>query len=224
MRRAAFADTKTGTRRFEVKSNIKNQTSKIAFLLVLVSLCSGCNYFSQSNKVQYMLSPGQPQQVASEPSRRVLEVDRFSIEAAFATKSFIYRTGERQYETDYYNEFLVLPAQMITEDTRDWLSRTGLFLRVAGPAARVTPTHLMEGNIVDLYGDLRDKNAPKAVMQIRIFVSKLETDSQPAQVFSRDYSAVTRLESHDPAGLVDAYSRCFQKILADLQKDLTEKL
>jgi hypothetical protein len=187
-------------------------------------MMSGCSYWASGSKMQYMVSPGQPQQVASEQTDRVLEVDRFTIETAFAAKSLVYRTGDLQYQTDYYNEFLVAPALMITEETRNWLSRCGLFVRVSGPAARASPTHVLEGNVVELYGDLRNKNAPVAVMQIRLFVSRFASEGHPVLIYGRDYSATSPLESRDPTGLVDAYSRCLQKILTDLQKDLAEKL
>jgi cholesterol transport system auxiliary component len=194
------------------------------FPSLLLLSAAGCGSWASANKMQYMINPGQPQQVTSEQTKRVLEVDRFTIEAAFAVKSLIYRTGELQYQTDFYNEFLIPPALMITEETREWLSRSGLFARIVGPATRASPTHLLEGNIVDIYGDLRNKEAPAAVVQIRFFVSRFESEGHPVPIYGRDYSARSPIESRDPAGLVDAYSRCFQQILADLQKDLAEKL
>ena len=179
-----------------------------------------------------MLNPSRSQEAVNPQSAignpqsedRVVEVDRFTIDAAFVGKSLVYRTGQLQYLTDFYNEFLVLPAVMITEETRNWLAQSGLFARVTGPAPRTTPTHLLEGNIVELYGDLRDKNDPKAVMQIRVFVSRFDAEGRPAFLYGKDYSATSPVESHDPAGLVDALSRCFRTILTDLQKDLAEKL
>jgi cholesterol transport system auxiliary component len=212
----------------EVGSQIKHQTSSIKHLLILCIFAllgtSGCSYWAQANKMDYLIDPGRPQQTASGQPHRVLEVDRFTIEEAFAAKSLVYRTGEFQYQSDFYNQFLVVPSVMITEQTRDWLSRSGLFERVGGPAMRAGPTHLIEGNVVELCGDLRDKNSPAAVMQIRIFVSKFESENRPTLIYGRDYSAKSRLESHDPAGLVDAYSRCLHAILTDLQKDLAERL
>jgi cholesterol transport system auxiliary component len=201
---------------------------RISSFVLGVSLClvalAGCSSSPLANKLQYMLNPGRPQQVADQPTQRVLEVDRFTIETAFATTSLVYRTGALQYQSDFYNEFLVGPAVMITEETRDWLSRTGLFVRVSGSASRTAPTHLLEGNIVELYGDLRDKKAPAAVVQIRCFFSQLDPQGHPTLIFARDYSASCPLESRDARGLVDAYSRCFQQILSALQKDLTDRL
>jgi cholesterol transport system auxiliary component len=193
----------------------------ISFGLVALG---GCSSSPLANKLQYVLNPGRPQQVTDQPTQRVLEADRFTIETAFATKSLVYRMGGLQYQADFYNEFLVVPTVMITEKTRDWLSGTGLFVRVSGSASRTAPTHLLEGNIIELYGDLRDKKAPAAIMQIRCFFSQLDPQGHPTLIFARDYSAASPLESRDAPGLVDAYSRCFQQILSALQKDLTEKL
>jgi cholesterol transport system auxiliary component len=212
----------------EATSASSHRTSAIEHLLLLC-LClllvtSGCGPSVTANQMQYVLAPGRPLQSVTPSAERVLEVDRFAIEAAFAGKSFVYRVGEVQYETDYYNVFLAVPAVMITDETRNWLSRTGLFARVSGSTARTAPTDLLEGNVVELYGDLRDKKAPAAVMQIRFFLSHFASPGHPELVFSRDYSTQQPLESRSPAGLADAYSRCLQTILADLQKDLTEKL
>ncbi len=213
---------------FEVKSYINHQPSNIKHLLPIALLSvvtlSGCTSSPLANKLQYMLDPGRPQQVAEQQIQRVLEVDRFTIEAAFASRSLVYRVDELQYQADYYNEFLVAPAVMVTEHTRDWLARSGLFVRVSGPGARGAPTHLLEGNVIELYGDLRNKKASAAVMQIRCFVSKFDAQGRPTLAFTRDYAETSPLESRDPAGLVDAYSRCFQKILASLQNDLAERL
>ena len=128
---------------FEVKRYIDHQPSNIKhlFLIALLGMVvlSGCSSSPLANQLQYVLNPGQPQQVVGQQTPRVLEVDRFTIEAAFATKTLVYRTGELQYQADFYNEFLVVPAVMITEQTRDWLSHTGLFLRVSGPSAAHDP-------------------------------------------------------------------------------------
>ncbi len=204
--------------------NLFRASSFVLGTLLGMTMLSGCASSPLANRMQYVLNPGQPQQVVGQQMPRVLEVDRFTVEAAFATKTLVYRMGELQYQADFYNEFLVVPAVMITEQTRDWLSRSGLFLRVSGPSARTAPTHLLEGNIVELYGDLRNKKAPTAVMQIRCFASRLDPQGHPTLVFTRDYAATSPVESRDPSGLVDAYSRCLQQILSALQKDLTDKL
>jgi cholesterol transport system auxiliary component len=212
----------------EVTKYFRHQPSNIKPLLPIAFLglvaLAGCSSSPLANKLQYVLNPGQPQQVAEQPAQRILEVDRFTIEAAFATKSLVYRMGDLQYQADFYNEFLVVPAVMITEETRNWLSRTGLFVRVSNAAGRTAPTHLLEGNIVELYGDLRDKKAPAALMQIRCFFSRLDPQGRPTLIFARDYSATCPFESHDARGLVDAYGRCLQQILSALQKDLTDRL
>jgi cholesterol transport system auxiliary component len=208
----------------------------LVFLLSLLVL-AGCNSAYTANRIQYLLEPSRNAEApaadqeaagsqAANPKseNRVLEVCRFRIESAFAAKSLVYRVGPLRYETDFYNTFLVPPAVMIAEETRVWLSQSGLFSRVIGPGAVNEPTYVLEGDILELYGDLRDKTDPRAVMQIRFFLSRVEENGQPLAMEGKTYIAVSHLESADPAGLVEAFNRCFETILTDLEKDLAGQL
>ena len=183
----------------------------------------GCGRESYE-KQEYILDAQRASQVSDIKNANIIEVRRFTINPAFSSKELIYRTGEFKYESDFYNEFLVWPAVMITEKVRNWLSASGLSRRVLEPGSYVEPTHIIEGNIVTLHGDYRDKLSPAAVMEIRIFLLKTKAVEAPAIVFGKTYESTVGLESKGPEGLIAGFDKCLENILTSLENDLSNNM
>lgn len=186
---------------------------------MLVAL-AGCGAPMQSNLMQYILEPARPAQAATEVKDVVLEVQPFTIDAAFTSKELIYRVGESAYEKDFYHQFLTSPNRMIHDVTRNWLIEAHRFTRVVDAGITMDPLYALDANITKLYGDTRRKNALTAVMEIRFFLVKTQGSRDPEVVFGRIYSASAPAPTTDPAGLVAGYDACLQTILTDLEKDL----
>ena len=173
-----------------------------------------------SNSRYYMLNvvretgPSRPRSVP------VLAVPRFTIDTAYSNRELVYRLGPSQYESDAYNEFLVPPALMLTEKTRDWLDACGLFGQVLGVGSSLQPTHRFEANVTALYGDFRDRKAPKAVIELRVFVLEIQDGADPKPIFGKTYRAAAVPENRNPDSLIAGLNRSLQTILIDLEKDL----
>ena len=114
-------------------------------------------------------------------------------------------------------QFLVRPEDMITEATRNWLSESGLFRWVLEPGSYTDATHLLEGNIIALYADLRDESSPKAMITIRFFLVK---SSEKLIVFGKTYERVSEIGDMTAESLIDAYENCLANILLGLEEDL----
>ena len=188
----------------------------------LVLTLGGCVRTSV-DKRYYILGAVRPGESAAVQTDTVLEVRRFTIDAAFADQGLVYRRDEFVYESDFYRAFLVAPAVMVTEKTRLWLARSGMFERVLTPGSRLEATHTLEGNITMLYGDLSDASAPKAVMELHCFLIAND-DPDETVVLHRVYGASNPLESQSTDALVEALDRCLVHILARLEKDLGQSL
>ena len=193
------------------------------FLIISPVIISGCG-LEPYEKQQYILDVQRASTASDIKNASIIEVRRFTINPAFSAKEITYRTDRFEYESDYYNEFLIPPAVMITEKVRNWLSASGLSRRVLEPGSYVEPTHIIEGNIVALYGDYRDKSSPAAVMEIRIFLLKTKAVEAPAIVFGKTYKSTVRLESNGPEGLIAGFDKCLENILTDMESDLSDKL
>jgi ABC-type uncharacterized transport system auxiliary subunit len=205
---------------------MKHRIIKSSFglsLFVSAIIIVGCGPKS-FEKQHYILDTKRASSAVSADNANILEVRRFTIASAFNSNSLIYRVGEFKYESDFYNEFLVSPTAMITEKVRNWLAESGVARRVSDPGSNIDPTHIIEGNVIALYGDFRAKSAPKAIMEIRIFLLETETETESGIVFGKTYTSSVGLESKSPEDLVSAFDRCLVEILTNLEKDLAENL
>ncbi len=191
--------------------------------IIIASLVvSGCGP-KPYNKQYYVLNVGHEAETAKADNKIVLDVRRFTIDSAFESKGMVYRKGEFEYEVDFYNEFLIAPAIMITEKARTWLSQSGLFERVLDKGSYTEPTHTLEGNITALYGDFRESSSPLAVMEMRVFLIEHKARKESV-ILGKTYGASVNLKSQDAEGLIEAFNGCLGQILTELEKNLIEKL
>lgn len=149
----------------------------------------------------------------------ILEIQPFGMSPTFAQKELVYRTGEFSYESDFYNQFVTDARLQITEQTRRWLSDSGYFSSVALGGSALEPTHILEGDIVSLYGDFRDKSDTHAVMEIELFLIDIKSSSAKV-VFSKLYKARAKAGQAKVEKVIQAYNQCLEQILQDFEGDL----
>ena len=106
-------------------------------VLACMMIFSGCGSRQAYDKKYYVLDAVRQAEPIRTDAESILEVRRFTIDSAFGGKGLVYRTGEYEYESDFYSEFLVSPAAMITDKTRNWLSGAGLFGTVLDVGSQV---------------------------------------------------------------------------------------
>lgn len=149
----------------------------------------------------------------------VLLLRSFQMSPGFSPKELTYRSSDSQYESDYYHQFLIDAGQQITEQARLWLLQSKYFAEVIHGGSDVDPTHILEGNIAKLYGDFRDENQPRAVMNLELFLIDIKTD--PSQVIlSQTYEHIVNIPETTAEGLIQAYNLCLQQILSTFETDL----
>ena len=119
-----------------------------------------------------------------------------------------YRQDEALYDTDYYSEFLVAPARLITDRMRNWIAEAELCARVLDSGSLVEPTHSLEGHITRLYGDYRDKDARKAIMEIRLYLIS-HKDLGQAILLGKTYAQTEPVNDPDGETLVNVASGCY---------------
>ena len=187
-------------------------------------MLSGCGSRQAYDKKFYIFNTIRTAESSTAKTDSVLEVRNFTIDSTFSSKGLVYRISELEYESDFYNEILVWPSAMVTEKTRTWLSKAGFCKRVLDPGSQNDPTHLIEGNITELYGDFRDKSSPIAVMEIRLFLLEQKTGIEPVIMFGKTYTSSVALESKSADDLVEAFDSCLTEILTQVERDLIKKL
>jgi cholesterol transport system auxiliary component len=195
----------------------------VMVILLSAVLWSGCINHRSYTKCQFILDTARPPLPMGPGRDVVLAVRGFTIDPAFDSRGLLYRKGESEYEPDFYNEFLIAPQDLLSSQTRHWLAQSGICKAVLEPGSLVEPTHILEGNVLALYGDCRGRSLPQAVMEIRVFLVA-NKDSQPQIVFAHDYRASQQAEARTAEALVGAFNGCLEQILTQLEKDLSEVL
>lgn len=149
----------------------------------------------------------------------VVEVADVRISPRYTEKSFVYRTSDARYESDFYNQFLVAPAALITEELRKGLAQSQVFRHVIGSSNQLQPTHVLQADVSGLYGDFRNGSALKAVLEMEFLLTK-EADGRSQIVLEKSYAKTVYVSRRSPEALVQGWSQALEEILTALVVDL----
>lgn len=97
-------------------------------------------------------------------------------------RAFLVRRGEAEFEADPYHAFLLSPGPMLTEILARWVRTTGVFGQVTTGGSTLTPTHALEGEVTELWGDYREAGRPRAVVGLRVRLVDVAPGGGPARV------------------------------------------
>ncbi|MCE9581294.1 MAG: hypothetical protein K8T20_02130, partial [Planctomycetes bacterium] len=141
----------------------------------------------------HVVSAERPGDAAPGAKGLVLAVKPFGVASRYEGSEFVYRKTETEWETDYYNGFFVPPKSILTDATRNWLGRSGIFQHVTSLSSAVPPTHILEGHVAQLWIDART-SPPKAVLEIQFLLA--DDRESPARIlFSKSYAETTPMKS-----------------------------
>jgi ABC-type uncharacterized transport system auxiliary subunit len=189
--------------------------------LALLALSSGCVSLEKAypDKRYFVLeTPGQANP-ANPTGNDTLEVSNVRVSPRYGDRSFIYRTSAAGYESDFYNQFLVSPASLITEEIRKGLIGSHLFKYVIGPASQLQPSYVLEGTVNALYGDFRNTDSPRAVLEMEFFLTS-EIPANPGILMQQRYAKSIPLSGRSPEALVQGWNEALDEILTSLTADL----
>lgn len=191
---------------------------------VVASLClvvlAGCSAITRPALVRqtFLLDPPAPAAVAhAHPG--ALRVGTINVAAPFRGKTFVYRVSDLLFQSDYYVEFLVPPAAMLTEQTARALDRARPFERVAGPGAAADAQWVLDGFATALYADEREPGKPAAALDITYYLTPT-AGSQETPVWTREYRQHVAMRDTTPVAYAEALNRAFGEIVAELARDL----
>jgi cholesterol transport system auxiliary component len=193
----------------------------LGFTLLAVSfLFSGCVSIERSypDKRYFLLeipSKSSPQDPADSG---ILQISSARVSPRYADRNFVYRRSDARFESDFYNQFLISPAELVTEELRRELSQAGIFKFVVGSANPLAPTHTMETIVNTLYGDFRELKAPKAVIEMEFFLTQEASPS--GIVFHKLYQRIVPVPERNPEALVKGWNKGFEAISSSLVSDL----
>ncbi|MDY6852719.1 MAG: hypothetical protein SV487_11690 [Thermodesulfobacteriota bacterium] len=194
-------------------------------LLALVFSLSGCLGLERNypEKHYFVLDVSRPKNSPALETGEVLRIRKFQISRRYQGKGLVYRTGDLSFESDFYNEFFVAPAALLTEETRKRLAGAGLFKHVIDAPSQALPEYILEGMVTSLYGDYRIPARPKAVLEVRFFL--IQAARAPARIIlENQYRREISMTENSPQALVKAWNKALELILSDFEQDIRKKL
>ena len=193
--------------------------------LSVFGMASGCGALKEGYqpKQLYAFELNRPDATAAPADKGVVKVRRFRVSSAFQDKQLVYRTGDVTYESDFYNEFLTSPDALITEEARRWLGASDVFAAALDASSRVRADYALEGNVLGLYGDYRDRANPRAAVEAQFFLIA-EAPVAGAIVFRKTYRAFGSVREKGADGVVSGLNDALTEILASLEADLRDAL
>lgn len=188
-----------------------------------VALGNGCRLQKPSLPQRtFLLQPpeGGPERPAGEPEAGVLLVRPVRVAPAFDARAFVVRRGEAEYAADPYHAFLLSPGPMFTEAFAGWLRGLGVFRDVTTGGSRIAPTHALEAEVTELYGDYRSPEAPKAVLTVQFRYLHPLVGSNTPVVWQRLERQAVGLGRLGVDGLVTGWTEALAGVCRALQGDL----
>jgi cholesterol transport system auxiliary component len=168
-------------------------------------------------KETYLLEPSMPAAVTRTQPLSV-RVAAVNVAAPYRGRSFVYRSSALRYDSDFYTEFLVAPAAMLTEQTTRALEASRAFARVVPPGSGADAEATLEGFVSALYADAKDGNPTAAELAVTYYLTTDAASSVPA--WSKEYRRRIELPSATPAAYATALNGALGDVLAELTRDL----
>lgn len=154
----------------------------------------------------------------------VLQVRPLRVASAFDSRAFIIRRGDSEYTADAYHAFLLSPGPMIAEVLAEWVRGLGLFATVISGGSQVTPTHALEGEWLELYGDYRNPARPLAVLggQFRMLHPLTVPATRP--LWQREVRREIQIPRPGPDELVQGWNQALAEVFRGLEPELSPRL
>ena len=198
-----------------------NRLLQILPLLTLPLLGNSCVSLSKQypDIRLYTLEPRHPEPSAKATAEAgILAMREFTASPVCADASFTLRHEGGRVEKDYYNRFVVTPADIVQDQTAAWLRDGGTFADVRNSTTDGSAQTVLSGHLLRLEGDFATK-PPAAVIAIQFALAPAR--NQDGTRFFRTYEERVELQSSDPEALVSGWNTAFATVLGKLEKDLS---
>jgi cholesterol transport system auxiliary component len=196
------------------------RAAAFAIAALLLAALAGCSLTrSPPVKETYLLEPAMPPAVTRTQPLSV-RVAGVNVAAPYRGRQFIYRIDALRYETDYYSEFLVAPAAMLTEQTVRALEASRAFSRVVPPGSGADADVELEGFASALHADAKQAGTPSSAELAITYYATSHVAGASTPGWSKEYRRAIPLAQQTPAGYAAALNSAFADILAELTRDL----
>jgi cholesterol transport system auxiliary component len=201
-------------------NRLRDSIASRALAAAIVVTLVGCGLSRPSPVKQTYLIQVQPTiQKAAKPRPATLKIGAIQVASPFRGRSLVYRLSDLGYESDFYNEYFVNPAAMITDATGTWLAAAGIFREVLPAGANANGDYVLEGFMSEFYADDRDKSKPTAVIAAKFYLVD-DSKLSGVPVWQTELSQRVAMQSRSPEHVVAALNAGLTAMLGDLTAQL----
>jgi len=188
---------------------------KLLSIILSFLLLSGCSNILKRDYPQkkfYILEPDYLK--LPQPGNKFLNlgIAKIKISPYFEGKSFVYRQGDYNYESDYYNEFFVFPSNNIFEIVQKWIE-------LSKSNATGQDLYSLSIYVESMYIDLRKKESPKTVW---VIVFSIQNNQAAEVVYKKKFTEEEGVTENTPEAIVNSWNLGLTKILTQLHSELNE--
>ncbi|MCP4473816.1 MAG: hypothetical protein GY821_04475 [Gammaproteobacteria bacterium] len=170
---------------------LENNAIRIIFCSLLLLLLSACNLPPQRqlNIKTYLFSLPTVQEKTTTSDKKLptIKVNHISASPPFNSKLFIFKLKDANYQNDYYNRFLALPATQLQQIAIYKLKSSGNFSEVLGENSSQIANYAVTFTLRELYIDSTQTNRMTAVISIEAKVNKVSLANSKLLFFDHTY-------------------------------------
>lgn len=134
-------------------------------------------------------------------------------------KLYIKGKDNRFYATNI-NRLVASPNDIIGDDLRQWLDKTGPWSMVLAPNSLASPDYQMTIYVSELFANASVRQPGDTVISMDVSVTRASNDKL---VFNKHYRIVTPIEQENIPALIKSYSVGFNGLFEELSKDLNNR-
>jgi hypothetical protein len=196
--------------------NIKyfSRFAAIIFVMIAVGACSLPKQ-SALETTSWMIAPERTGTPYKPRTDLWLKMGPASTTPPFDGKSLVYRLGDQRYEKDFYNIYSVLPNEMVSNATRQWLNSAQIFSMTVGQGNSFFPYYVLQTAIEEFYGDYRVR--PEAVVTIEFFLTVTDPQKRNPVIGKNRYTKRVALKDNTPQALVLGQQEALVQILKEYE-------
>jgi uncharacterized lipoprotein YmbA len=202
------------------RSPLRTPAPAILAAVAFAALAGGCSFSRPAPvKQEYLIEvPSSPP--VAKPQQATLQVRGVTVAAPFRGRSFVYRTTDLRYDSDFYSEFAVAPGAMLADGTARALERARAFQRVVPPGTSPEGDFVLDGFFDAFYIDLRDPAKPAAEVSVTYFLSRGDPLAGVPFWSKQYHRRVAIADGSSTEKQAAALSTAFGEIAAELATDL----
>lgn len=202
----------------------KQPIYRVLTLFFLAGTLSGClglgsKDVANNDPRYYMIDVARSGVAAEFAKDRVLRLSPVRVTSLYRGKTLVFRVGENEYRPQPPHQFFTDPSEMITEQLRRWLQKTGLFSQVV-ISNDVPADMVLDTAVTALYGEQRDQFSPQAVLEMQFFLMSNDPNNTKP-LFQTGLRVDVDIEQTTPENVVKGWKQGLEELFWTLEDDFS---